>query len=134
MLKGFKDFLMRGNVVDLAVAVIIGGAFGKVVTALTTDLLMPLIGIFGRTPDFNGVGFALNGSKFPIGDFVDAVIAFVMVAATIYFFIVAPMNALAARRKRGEVPPDPTTKKCPECCSEIPIAARRCAFCTSTLS
>jgi len=134
MLKGFKDFLMRGNVVDLAVAVIIGGAFGKVVTALTTDLLMPLIGIFGRTPDFKGVGFALNGSKFPIGDFVDAVIAFVMVVATIYFFIVAPMNALAARRKRGEVPPDPTTKKCPECLSEIPIAARRCAFCTSTVS
>jgi large conductance mechanosensitive channel len=134
MLKGFKDFLMRGNVVDLAVAVIIGGAFGKVVTALTTDLLTPLIGIFGGTPDFKGVTFAVNGSKFLIGDFIDAVIAFVMVAATIYFFIVAPMNALTARRKRGEVPPDPTTKNCPECCSEIPIAARRCAFCTSMVS
>jgi large conductance mechanosensitive channel len=114
--------------------VIIGGAFGKVVTALTTDFLTPLIGIFGGTPNFKGATFALNGSKFLIGDFVDAVIAFVMVAATIYLFIVAPMNALAARRKRGEVPPDPTTKKCPECCSEIPIAARRCAFCTSTVS
>jgi large conductance mechanosensitive channel len=121
MFKGFKDFLMRGNVVDLAVAVIIGGAFGKVVTALTTDFLTPLIGIFGGTPDFKGVVFTLNGSKF-------------LVAATIYFFIVAPMNALAARRKRGEVPPDPTTKKCPECLSEIPLAARRCAFCTSTVS
>jgi large conductance mechanosensitive channel len=134
MFKGFKDFLMRGNVVDLAVAVIIGGAFGKVVTALTTDFLTPLIGIFGGTPDFKGVVFTVNGSKFLIGDFVDAVIAFIMVAATIYVFIVAPMNALAARRKRGEVPPDPTTKKCPECLSEIPIAARRCAFCTSTVS
>jgi large conductance mechanosensitive channel len=134
MFKGFKTFLMRGNVVDLAVAVIIGGAFGKVVTALTTDFLTPLIGIFGGTPDFKSVVFTVNGSKFLIGDFVDAVIAFIMVAATVYFFIVAPMNAFAARQKRGEVPPDPTTKKCPECCSEIPIAARRCAFCTSTVS
>ena len=134
MFKGFKTFLMRGNVVDLAVAVIIGGAFGKVVTALTTDFLTPLIGIFGGTPDFKSVVFTVNGSKFLIGDFVDAVIAFIMVAATIYLFIVAPMNAFAARQKRGEVPPDPTTKKCPECCSEIPIAARRCAFCTSTVS
>jgi len=134
MFKGFKTFLMRGNVVDLAVAVIIGGAFGKVVTALTTDFLTPLIGVFGGTPDFKSVVFTINGSKFLIGDFVDAVIAFIMVAATVYFFIVAPMNAFAARQKRGEVPPDPTTKKCPECCSEIPIAARRCAFCTSTVS
>ena len=134
MFKGFKDFLMRGNVVDLAVAVIIGGAFGKVVTALTTDFLTPLIGVFGGTPDFRSVVFTINGSKFLVGDFVDAVIAFIMVAATIYLFIVAPMNALAARRKRGEVPPDPTTRKCPECCSEIPVAARRCAFCTSTVS
>ncbi|MGP8245824.1 MAG: large conductance mechanosensitive channel protein MscL [Bryobacteraceae bacterium] len=125
---------MRGNVVDLAVAVIIGGAFGKVVTALTTDFLTPLIGVFGGTPNFKSVVFTINGSKFQIGDFVDAVIAFIMVAATIYFFIVAPMNAFTDRLKRGEVPPDPTTKKCPECCSEIPVAARRCAFCTSTLS
>ncbi len=134
MFKGFKSFLMRGNVVDLAVAVIIGGAFGKVVTALTTDFLTPLIGVFGGTPNFKSVVFTINGSKFQIGDFVDAVIAFIMVAATIYFFIVAPMNAFTDRLKRGEVPPDPTTKKCPECCSEIPVAARRCAFCTSTLS
>ncbi len=134
MFKGFKSFLMRGNVVDLAVAVIIGGAFGKVVTALTTDFLTTLIGVFGGTPNFKSVVFTINGSKFQIGDFVDAVIAFIMVAATIYFFIVAPMNAFTDRLKRGEVPPDPTTKKCPECCSEIPVAARRCAFCTSTLS
>jgi large conductance mechanosensitive channel len=133
MFKGFKDFLLRGNVVDLAVAVIIGGAFGKVVTALTTDFLTPLIGVFGGTPDFKSVVFTLNGSKFLVGDFVDAVIAFLMVAASIYFVIVAPMNALTARRKRGEVPPDPTTKKCPDCLSEIPLAARRCAFCTSTV-
>jgi large conductance mechanosensitive channel len=134
MFKGFKTFLLRGNVVDLAVAVIIGGAFGKVVTSLTTDFLTPLIGVFGGTPDFKSFVITLHGSKFPIGDLVDAVIAFLMVAATIYFFIVMPMNAVTARLNRGEKPPDPTTKKCPECCSEIPIAARRCAFCTSTVS
>jgi large conductance mechanosensitive channel len=133
MLKGFKQFLLRGNVIDLAVAVVIGGAFGAVVTALVKDLITPLIAAIGGKPDFSALVFTVNGSKFPIGDFVNALIAFLMVAATIYFLVVAPMNALMARINRGEAPPDPTTKKCPECLSEIPIAAKRCAFCTSTL-
>ena len=134
MLSGFKKFLMRGNVVDLAVAVVIGGAFGRVVAALVADLLMPIIAAIVGKPNFSGIGFTINGTPFPIGGFINEVVFFLLVAAAIYFFVVAPMNALAARMKRGEVPPDPTTKKCPECLSEIPIAAKRCAFCTSTLA
>jgi large conductance mechanosensitive channel len=134
MLKGFRQFMLRGNVIDLAVAVVIGGAFGKVVTALVSDLITPLIAAIGGQPDFKNIIFTVNGSKFPIGDFVDAVIAFLMVGAAIYFFVVVPMNALMARMRRGETPPDPTTKKCPECLSEIPIAAKRCAFCTSPVT
>ena len=134
MFKGFRQFLLRGNVVDLAVAVVIGGAFGTVVTALVKDLITPLIAAIVGKPDFSALHFEINGSKFPIGDFVNAVVAFFMVASAIYFFVVAPMNALMARIHRGEAPPDPTTKKCPECLSEIPIAAKRCAFCTSTVT
>jgi len=134
MLSGFKKFIMRGNVVDLAVAVVIGGAFGTLVKALVDDFLQPIIKAFVGKPDFSGVAFTINGSKFPIGDFINAAVAFLLVAAAIYFFVVAPMNALTARLNRGEVPPDPTTKKCPECLSEVPIAARRCAFCTSALA
>ena len=133
MLKGFKQFLLRGNVVDLAVAVIIGGAFGTVVTALVKDLLTPLIAAIGGRPDFSLIQFTMNGSKFLIGDLINAVIAFLLVAAAIYFFVVAPMNMIMARRRSGQAPPDPTTKKCPECLSEVPIAARRCAFCTQPL-
>src|ERR1700686_3282630 len=133
MLKGFRDFLMRGNVVDLAVAVIIGGAFGAVVTALVKDLITPLIAALFGKPDFSAIVFEVNGSKFLVGDFLNALIAFLMVATAIYFFVVTPLNALMARVKRGDVPPDPTTRKCPECLSEIPRAARRCAFCTSVL-
>ncbi len=129
MLKGFKQFLMRGNVIDLAVAVVIGGAFGAVVDALVKDLVTPLIAAIIGKPDFSAIQVTVNGSKVLIGDFLNAVMAFVLVAAAIYFFVVAPMNALAARRRSGEAPPDPTTKKCPECLSEIPIAARRCACC-----
>jgi large conductance mechanosensitive channel len=134
MFKGFKLFLMRGNVIDLAVAVVIGGAFGAVVTALVKDLITPLIAAIGGKPDFSTLQFTINGSKFPIGDFVNALISFLMVAAAVYFFIVAPMNALMARIHRGEAPPDPTTKKCPECLSEIPIAAKRCFQCTSPVA
>jgi large conductance mechanosensitive channel len=134
MLKGFRQFLMRGNVIDLAVAVVIGGAFGAVITALVKDLITPLIAAIGGKPDFSALHFEINSSKFPIGDFVNAVISFVMVAAAIYFLVVAPMNALVARMHRGEAPADPTTKKCPECLSEIPIAAKRCAFCTSPVA
>lgn len=129
MFKGFKQFLLRGNVVDLSVAVVIGAAFGAVVAALVKDLLTPFIAAIVGQPDFSAIQFTINGSKFLIGDFVNAIVAFLLVSAAVYFFIVAPMNALAARRHRGEAPPDPTTKKCPECLSEVPIAARRCAFC-----
>ena len=131
MLKGFKQFMMRGNVVDLAVAVVIGAAFGAVVTALVKDLITPLIAaIFGK-PDFSAIVFDVNGSKFMIGDFINAVVSFLLISIAIYFFVVLPVNALTARMHRGEAPPDPTTKKCPECLSEVPIAAKRCAFCTS---
>ena len=133
MLKGFKEFLLRGNVVDLAVAVIIGGAFGAVVTALVKDLLTPLIAAIVGKPDFSAIVFTVNGSQFMIGDFINAVIAFLLVATAIYFFVVTPMNMVIAARRRGEAPPDPTTKKCPECLSEVPIRARRCAFCTQPL-
>ena len=134
MLKGFQQFLLRGNVVDLAVAVVVGGAFGTVVTALVKDLITPLIAAIVGTPDFSALVFTINGSKFLIGDFVNAVVAFVLVASAIYFFVVVPMNAVVARLHRGEAPTDPTTKRCAECLSEVPIGARRCAFCTSVLS
>ena len=133
MMSGFRQFLLRGNVIDLAVAVIIGGAFGAVVTALVKDLLTPLIAAIVGKPDFSAIGLTVNGSRLLIGDFLNAVFAFVMVAAAVYFFVVLPVNKLIARLHRGEAPPDPTTKKCPECLSEVAIAARRCAFCTSPL-
>jgi large conductance mechanosensitive channel len=133
MLKGFRQFLMRGNVIDLAVAVVIGAAFGAVVTALVKDLLTPLIAAIVGQPDFSAIVFEVNGSKFLIGDFINALVSFLLISAAIYFFVVVPVNALTARMRRGEAPPDPTTKKCPECLSEVPIAARRCAFCTSAL-
>jgi len=134
MLRGFKEFVLRGNVLDLAVAVVIGGAFGAVITALVKDLLTPLIGAIVGQPDFSALTFTVNGSTFLIGDFLNAVISFLLIAAAVYVFVVAPVNALVARRRRGEPPADPTTKKCDECLSEVPIAARRCAFCTSSLS
>ncbi len=134
MLKGFKQFVLRGNVLDLAVAVVIGAAFGAVVTALVKDLITPLIAAIVGKPDFSAIQFEINGSKFPIGDFINALVSFLLVSAAVYFFVVVPVNALMARIKRGEAPPDPTTKKCPECLSEVPIAARRCAFCTSALT
>jgi len=131
MLKGFKEFMLRGNVIDLAVAVVIGGAFGAVVTALVKDLVTPLIAAIVGTPDFSAITFEINKSKFLLGDFINALVSFLLVGAAIYFFVIVPMNAVMARMKRGEVPPDPTTKKCLECLSEIPIAAKRCAHCTS---
>jgi len=133
-MKGFKEFILRGNVMDLAVAVVIGAAFTAVVTALVKDLLTPLIAAIAGAPDFSGIALTVNGSKLLIGDFLNAVIAFLMLATVVYFFVVLPMNTLMARLKRGEVAADPTTKKCPECLSEIPIGARRCAFCTSVIS
>lgn len=133
MLKGFRQFMMRGNVVDLAVAVVMGAAFGSVVSALVKDLMTPLIAALFGQPDFSALTFELNGSRFLYGDFINAVVAFLLVGTTVYFAVVLPMNALTARLRRGEAPPDPTTRKCPECLSEVPLAARRCAHCTSAL-
>lgn len=133
-MKGFREFIFRGNVLDLAVAVVMGAAFAAVVTALVKDLITPLIAAIAGSPDFSSIAVNINGSKLLIGDFLNAVIAFVLMAVAVYFFIVLPVNSLTARLNRGEAPPDPTTKKCPECLSDVPIAARRCAFCTSPIS
>jgi large conductance mechanosensitive channel len=132
-MKGFKQFLLRGNVLDLAVAVVIGAAFGAVVTALVKDLVTPLIAAIVGNPDFSAIAFTINNSKFAIGDFINAVVSFLLIAAAIYFFVVLPVNKIQARMRRGEAPPDPTIKECPECLSVVPIAARKCAFCTSAL-
>jgi len=130
MLRGFKAFLLRGNVVELAIAVVIGVAFGAVINAFVKDLITPLIAAIGGKPDFAGLYFNINNSRFLYGEFFNALIAFVIIAAVIYFFVVAPYTALI-ERSRKEPPADPTTKKCTECLSEIPKDARRCAFCTS---
>ena len=130
MLKGFKQFILRGNVVDLSVGVVIGAAFSAVVTSLVANILTPIIGAMVKTPDFSSLMFTINGSKFMYGNFLNSLISFIIVAATIYFFVVTPINTLIARSKK-EAPLDPTTKKCPECLSEIPLEAKRCAYCTS---
>jgi large conductance mechanosensitive channel len=133
-MKGFRTFILRGNVVDLAVGVVIGAAFGAVVAALVKDLITPFIAAIVGKPDFSNLGFKIGSTPFPIGDFINALVSFLLISAAVYFFIVLPVNTLIARAKRGEVAPDPTTKKCTECLSEIPIAARRCAFCTSVVA
>jgi large conductance mechanosensitive channel len=133
MLKGFKEFILRGNVVDLAVAVVIGGAFGAIVTALVKDLITPLIAALVGKPDFSALVFTINGSKFLYGDFLNAVVSFLLIAAAIYFFIVVPINAINSRLKKPVAPAAPTTRPCPECLSVIPIGARRCAFCTAVI-
>jgi len=132
MLRGFKQFLLRGNVVDMAVGIVMGAAFGAVVSGLVKDLLTPLIAAIFKQPDFSGLVFTINGSRFLYGDFINALLSFLIIAAAIYFFVVVPVNALIAR-SRKEAPADPSTKKCPECRSEIASDARRCAFCTSPL-
>ena len=133
-MKGFKQFILRGNVLDLAVAVVMGAAFGSVVSSLVKDLLTPIIAAVVGSPDFSRIALDINGSKLLIGEFLNAVIAFLMLSVVVYFFVVLPVNSLMARLSRGEAPPDPTTKKCPECLSDVAIAARRCAFCTSTIA
>jgi large conductance mechanosensitive channel len=126
----FKAFLLRGNLVDTAVGIVIGLAFAAVISALVADLITPIIAaIFGK-PDFASLSFTINGSVFLYGDFLNALIAFVLVAIVLFFVVVRPINALRARRES----PDPTTRACPECLSEIPIEAHRCAFCTTELS
>jgi large conductance mechanosensitive channel len=126
--RGFKAFLLRGNVVELATAVVIGVAFGVVITAFVKDLVTPLIAAIGGQPDFSSLSFTINKSKFLYGDFLNALLAFLLIAAVIYFLVIVPYTAFMAR-SRKEPPADPTTKKCPECLSEIPVDARRCAFC-----
>jgi len=133
ILNDFKAFLLRGNVIDLAVAVVIGAAFGAVVTSLVENLLTPIIAAIIGEPDFSSLTFELNDSVFRYGAFLNAVIAFVMIAAAVFFFVIVPYNTLMARMRK-EPSPDPSIKKCPECLSDIPLEARRCAFCTSEVS
>jgi large conductance mechanosensitive channel len=133
MFKGFREFVLRGNVVDLAVGVVIGAAFGAIVTAFVKDLLTPLIAALVGKPDFSAYTFEINSSKFLYGDFINAVIAFLLIAAAVYYFVVVPVNALMARLKKNETLAEPDKKTCPECQSEIPVAARKCAFCTSVV-
>jgi large conductance mechanosensitive channel len=128
-MQGFRKFILRGNVVDLAVAVVIGAAFGSVVQALVKDLLTPLIGAFGGVPDFSVLFFTINGSKFLIGDFINAALSFVLLAAVVYYFVVVPVSRLMDRF--SPLPAPSATRECPFCLSKIPVKARRCAFCTS---
>jgi large conductance mechanosensitive channel len=131
-MSGFKQFLLRGNVVDMAVGIVVGAAFGTVVTSFVKDLLTPFIAAIVQQPDFSKIAFQINGSKFLIGNFVNSLVSFVIIAAAVYFAVVLPINTLVARAHK-EPPVEPSTKRCPECLSEIPIQAKRCAFCTSAL-
>ena len=126
-MKGFRDFLLRGNPVDMAVGIVIGAAFATIVTSLVKDMITPLIAAIGGKPDFSALTFTINRSVFRYGDFVNSLIAFLIIAAVVYFFVVMPFASLL-RRVQGE--PKPGTRKCPECLTDIPIAARRCAACT----
>jgi large conductance mechanosensitive channel len=130
LLSDFKKFVLRGNVVDLAVAVVIGTAFTAVVKALVADLLTPIIALIFGKPSFENLSFTINGSHFLYGDFLNALITFVTIAAAVFFFVVAPINALMKRRAQE----DPDTKECPECTSAIPVKARRCPQCTTQLA
>ena len=132
-MKGFRDFILRGNVVDLAVAVVIGAAFTAVVTAFVRDLLTPLIAAIGGQPDFAALDFTINGSRFAYGDFINTVVSFLIIAAVVYFLVVVPVNRLMALRRSTE-PEGPLTRECPYCLSKVPQAASRCAFCTSELT
>jgi large conductance mechanosensitive channel len=129
-MSGFRKFLLRGNVVDLAVAVVIGAAFGVLITSFTTNYITPLLGVIGGTPDFSGKTFTINKSEFGYGAFINAMIAFLLVALVVYFFVVVPINRLMERYKPSSDEPTPV-KECPECLSSIPQAARKCAFCAS---
>lgn len=130
MLTEFRDFVLRGNVVDLAVAVVVGAAFGAVVSSMVENLVTPLIAAIGGEPSFAGLSFTLNGARFGYGEFLNALLSFLVVAAVIFFAVVKPLNAVLARFK-PERPVDRPTRACPECESDIPVTARRCSFCTS---
>ena len=135
MLKGFRDFVLRGNVVDLAVAVILGAAFNAIVTSLVGDVLNPLIAATVGKPDFSGVVLHVGGGAIKVGNFFNALVSFIIVAAVVYFAIVLPTNALLARLKKPDAPPPaPETKICPECLTAIPRAARRCSSCTQLVA
>jgi large conductance mechanosensitive channel len=134
MLKGFRDFILRGNVVDLAVAVIIGAAFGAVVTAFTKGVIMQFVAAIVKTPDFDKLSFMLNGTPINYGPFLTAGLNFLIVAAVMYFFVVLPLNHLLARFNKPAPEPEPTTKTCGECLSDIPLAAKRCKFCAQPVA
>ena len=133
MINDFRDFILRGNVVDLAVAVVIGAAFGAIVTAMVEDLMTPMIAALGGQPDFSALDFTVNGSTFRYGHFLNQVISFLVIAAVVFFFVVMPVNKLMEARKTEPAPADPT-RECPECVSSIPARARRCAFCTAEVA
>lgn len=134
MLKGFRDFILRGNVVDLAVAVIIGAAFNAIVTSLVKDILTQFISAAVGKPDFSGVVFKLNGTPIYVGNFLNAAISFLIVASVVYFGVVLPLNALLSKIKKPEPPAPAATKTCGECLSEIPLAAKRCAHCAQPVA
>lgn len=131
MLKGFKEFISRGNVIDLAVAVVMGAAFGAVVTALVADFITPVIAALGGKPDFGDLSFTINGSKFAYGHFLNAVISFLIIAAAVYFLVVLPLERVL--RKPDAEAGESDVRACPECLSMIPTEARRCMYCTSVI-
>jgi large conductance mechanosensitive channel len=134
MFKDFKKFILRGNVVDLAVAVVIGAAFGAIVTALVKDLVTPLIAAIGGQPDFSNLTFTIHKSEFKYGDFINAVISFLLISSVIFFFVVQPLNKLMSHLSPHEDVNEPSERECPECKSAIPAAASRCKFCTSKVA
>ena len=134
MLKGFRDFILRGNVMDLAVAFIMGAAFNSIVTSLVKDVLTQIIAAIVGKPDFSALKWDLNGTPIMIGNFLNATIAFVIVAFVVYFFMVLPLNSLMARFKGPAPEAPPATKPCPECLSDIPVAAKRCSHCAQLVA
>ena len=132
ILEGFKNFILRGNAIDLAVGMVIGAAFTSLVNALVRDLLTPFIGVIAKVPDFSNLSFTLNGSKFMYGELLNVMISFVLVAASIYFFVILPMNAFMERVNKKN-PKQPTNQKCPECLSDVPVGAKRCAHCSQII-
>lgn len=134
MLSEFKKFILRGNVVDLAVAVVVGAAFNSVVQGIVKDLITPLIAAIGGKQNFSSLSFKLHGSVFMYGDVVNLIISFIIIAAVVFFLVVQPINKLQALANRGKAPEESTERKCPECLSSIPKAAKRCAFCTSRVT